>query len=80
MSRESIGRSKIHSPVNRPSWAEDGLRRPRRGCRWPSGASPAGRNYGGGSAGTGVAGVRGAGAVLDQSDPPCGGSGKGREA
>ena len=69
MSRESIGRSKIHSPVNRPSWAEDGLRRPRRGCRWPSGASPVGRIYGGGSAVSGVDGVRVAGAVLDRSDP-----------
>ena len=80
MSRESIGRSKIYFPVNRWSCAEGGLRRPRRGFRWPSGASPAGRIDGGGSAGTGVAGVRGAGAVLDQSDPPCGGSGFAREA
>ena len=69
MSRESIGRSKIYFPVNRLSWAEDGLSRPRRGCRWPSGASPAGRIYGGGSAVAGVDGVRVAGAVLDRSDP-----------
>lgn len=69
MSRESIGRSKIQSPVNRSICAEDGLRRPRRGCRWPSGVSPAGRIYGGGSAVAGVAGVRVAGAVLDHSDP-----------
>ena len=69
MSRESIERSKIQIPVNRESWVEDGLRRPRRGCRWPSGASPAGRIYGEGSAVAGVDGVRVAGAVLDHSDP-----------
>ena len=69
MSRESIGRSKIQIPVNRESCTEGGLRRPRRGCRLPSGASPLGRIYGGGSAVAGVAGVRVAGAVLDHSDP-----------
>jgi hypothetical protein len=69
VSRESIGRSKIYFPVNRWSCAEDGLRRPRRGCRWPPGASPAGRIYGEGSAVAGVDGVRDAGAVLDHSDP-----------
>ena len=69
MSRESIGRSKIYFPVNRWSYAEGGLRRPRRGCRWPSGASPVGRIYGEGSAVAGVDGVRDAGVVLDRSDP-----------
>ena len=69
MRRESIGRSKIQIPVNRQICAEVGLRRPRSGCRWPSGASPAGRIYGEGNAVAGVAGVRFAGAVLDHSDP-----------
>jgi hypothetical protein len=66
--------------VNRYSCVEGGLRRPRRGRRCPSGASLAGRIDGGGSADTGIAGVRVAGAVLDWSDPLYGGSGKGREA
>ncbi len=69
MSRESIGRSKIHFPVNRWSCAEGGLRRPRRGCRWPSGASPAGRIHCEGSAVASGAGVCVAEAVLDHSDP-----------
>jgi len=67
-------------PVNRWSCAEGGLRRSRRGCRCPPGARPAGRIDGGGQAGAGEAGVCLTGAVLDWSDPPCGGSGKGREA
>ncbi len=59
---------------------EDGLRRPRRGRRWPSEARPVGRIHGGGSAVAGVAGVRVAGAVLDHSDPLHGGSGLCKEA
>ena len=55
--------------VNRVSCAEGGLRRPRRGRRWPSDAGPVGHIHGGGNAVAGVAGVRVAEAVLDHSDP-----------
>jgi len=66
--------------VNRESCAEGGLRRPRRGRRWPSEAGPAGRIHGGGNVVAGIAGVRVAGSVLDHSDPLYGGSGLCKEA